>query len=156
MANVQRKRSGPTDVVKGKIDAGVVAEIGDIVGYDGTYVKPASAYSDSQTEAFHDEFLGVLVGGATTGDETEDTPCLVETVGNFEFPLATALVAAKGLGQLIGTADAGSTLYDQVVDLTNTTNEAIGKLARPGVVGDTSVLVAIKSVVMHGGQQTFE
>lgn len=146
MASVQRKRGGPSAPVKGMIDAGDEVHIGDLVGLSGGYVRPASELNN--TAGFHDEFLGVLVEGATTGDETEDTPCLVETTGDFEYPLPSAAVATWPLGTYMGGSLSGGAIQNQVVDIANTSTEAVGKLARAVEVGDTNVLVRIQSVVM--------
>lgn len=146
MANVQRKRSGPSAPVKSKIQAGNIVQVGDLVGQSGGYVKAAEDYSDAQTSSFHDVFLGVLVSGATTGDETDDTECLVETTGDFEFD-CVPLPGDKEVGTLVGASDGGSTLANQSVAVT-TAAEAIGRLAKPGVSGDTTCLVRIKSVIM--------
>lgn len=148
MANVQRYRSGPQRVVTGLIDAGDTASIGDLVGLAAGYVFSAAEYSDSQTAAFHDLFLGVLIEGATNGDETSDTQCVVAISGDFEFDCAALPANKITVGQAFGPADGGSTLDPQTVAPTLATTEAIGKLARQALAGDTTVVVSIRSVVM--------
>ncbi len=147
MSSKQRYRSGPQSVVTGKIQASVTAEIGDLVGLSGNYVVPASTYSDSQTGAFEAVFLGVLIEGATNGDETTDTDCVVATSGDYEFDIAP-LAATTPVGTPVAPADAGSTLADQEVAPT-TAAEAIGKTSRHALQGETTVTVSIRSVVMQ-------
>lgn len=148
MSNVQRYRSGSQDVVTGIIEAGSLAEIGDLVALVSGYVVPASEFTDSQTTNFHDVFLGVLIEGATIGTETYNTNCVVAVTGEYEFDCA-ALAQAYAPGQAFGAADGGATLADQTVAPTLATTEAVGKLSRQARVGDTTVTLRIRSVVME-------
>lgn len=143
MAHVNRYRSGRVSEVRGSIHAGDVVEIGDLVALSSGYFKDYDLLAQS-TEVFHDTFVGVLVEGGTNGQETTDTPALVYTDGEFEYPLSVAANAAHPIGDLVGAAGA------QIVDFVNAGNfqEAIGRLARPCLVGDTTVLVRIMSVAM--------
>lgn len=146
MANVQRWRRGQSAPVKGKILAGNVAEIGDLMGTSGQYFAPANDSTDSQTGTFRDVFVGVLIEGATTGNETTDTECLVETVGEFEYP-CVPLPGDKPVGTHMGPSDGGANLSNQELAVT-TSSESIGLLAQPGKSGDTTCLVRIKSTVL--------
>lgn len=151
MSNVQRQRTGPSRRVKSKIDATVVAEIGDLMYQSGDYAYPFSSNSGS-TDALEALFLGVLAEGATLGDETEDTDCLVETDGEFDFDLDVAATASWPVGSLVGPAsDGAGGFLDQVVTMLESGNaaEAIGKLAQPLAVGDTIARVRIVSKVMQ-------
>ncbi len=146
MSNVQRKRTGQSAPVKAKIQASNVVEIGDLVAISGAYVAPAVDFSDASTVSFHDSFLGVLIEGATTGNETSDTDCLVETVGEFEYP-CVPLPGDQVVGTHMGPSDGGAQLSNQELAKTTST-ESVGQLSQPGKSGDTTCIIRIKSVVM--------
>jgi hypothetical protein len=151
MADNQRYRSGPISEVKSVVKAGVLAEVGDLVCLTGTGSKVVETIVSSGLTAttFRAAFLGVLVQGATRGTETANSPCLVYTTGEFEYPLSVAAAAALPIGNLV------EIVSDQVVTAAAGTTIAngIGRLAKPIAVGDTTCLVKIESVVF-GGPQT--
>lgn len=146
MPGEQRKRSGLSAHVKCKIQAGDIVQVGWPVAKSGQYVVPPDAFTDSQTSSFGSASVGVLVSGGTTGDETTDTECLVETEGEFEYD-CVPLPGDQAVGTPMGPADGGSTLSNTTMAVT-VASEAIGRLARPGKSGDTKCLIRIKSAVM--------
>ena len=82
-----------------------------------------------------------------TVPETTDTPCLVYTEGEFEFPLSATAAAIVDVGGLV------SANADQVVATGAVIADAIGRLCKPIAVGDTTCMVKIQSVVARGGPQ---
>lgn len=150
MANVQRYRRGEQKIYKGMIDAGVKAEIGDLVALVGNYVVPAAVSTLITVGTFKAGFLGVLIEGATSGTETADTPCLVGVTGIYEFDLAAALGAGLLPGKTIGPVVVADIVQDQVVAGVADRTTAIGLLASQAVAGDTTLLVDIFSTL--GGQ----
>lgn len=148
MANKQRYRRGPQKLVKGLIDAGVKAQVGDLVALVSNYVTPASLSGLTTVAGFKAAFLGVLVEGATSGEETSDTPCLVATEGVFEFDLASALGAALHVGKTIGPVAVSSVVQDQTVAGVADRDSAIALLAEEAPVGATTLLIEIFSELM--------
>lgn len=147
MSSVQRKRSGESSPVPVKIQAGKTVSVGDLVGKSGDYVDSyAGITADIATSAFNDVFGGVLIEGATFGNETHDTDGLMETIGEFEYPLSTVAAAEYPIGTFVGPT--GNQEVDMLV--VGAVAEAIGRLARPVHVGDTTALVRIESTVMCG------
>lgn len=150
MSDVQRYRSGPVSEVKGFVKAGVLAEVGDLVALNAGLVETFTSLAGSAT-AFRAKFLGVLVQGATRGTETQNSPCLVYTFCEAEFPLSVSpAVAAVVLGAYVAAS------ADQIVTCGAggaAVVDAIGRLARAIAVGDTTCLVRIESVI-YGGAQT--
>ena len=149
MADNQRYRSGPVSEVKTRVKAGVQCDVGDLV----TMVTPGKVEPFGVLTAanFRTTFVGVLVQGHTTGNETTDTPCLVYTFCEAEFDLSAAAGAAVEIGGLVAAS------ADQVVATGGIlgaagTGTAIGRLARRVEVGDTKALVRIESVLFGGSQ----
>src|SRR5262245_23336566 len=105
MADVQRFRSGPVSEVRSRVKAGVQADIGDLVALISGKVETFTSAATTSA-LFRTNFLGLLVQGATRGTETTDTPCLVYTACEAEFPLSATAAAAVELGGLVKvTAD---------------------------------------------------
>lgn len=157
MSNVQRYVRGPQKVAKGKIQAGVVAEIGDLVALLNNYIVPAKYFGVAGTtkaaeSAFRGDFLGVLISGATTGKETSDTDCLVGYDAVYRFPIAS-LASAVEPGQKVSAYDQGTVLANQQVATTSAVNASIGQVADHANAGETQVHVQIVSVIMGGGIQ---
>lgn len=146
MASVQRYRTGRISEVRGVVPALAKAEIGDLVALDSNKVKPFSVLATT-VALFADKFLGVLVQGATTGTQTTDSPCLVYTEGEFEFPLSATAGAVVDVGGLV------SAQANQSVATGALIADACGRLCRPVAVGDTTCMVKIQSVVALGGPQ---
>jgi hypothetical protein len=150
MSDNQRYRSGTISEVKSKVRASVQADVGDLVALISGKVETFTSAALSAAN-FRTSFLGVLVQGATRGTETADTPCLVYTDGEFEFPLTGAAGAAVDIGGLIAAS------ADQIVATGGIlgaagTGTAIGRLARRVEVGDVNALVKIESVIFGGSQ----
>lgn len=162
-ANSQRYRSGPQAVVTGKIKAGVEAGVGDLVelGSDD-YVYPAASIAvngsgsgsgggftggDAQSD-FKSTFLGVLIEGATSGDEEEDSDCVVATDGTYEYPLDEAADADYPPGTPLETVVSGGTLLSQQLQLASTRTDAIALLARQLPEGAETAEVRIFSSIM--------
>lgn len=146
--NNQRYRSGPLAEARVAIKAGDTCKIGDIMGQSGNYARPYDTLA-AGTATFHDEFLGILQQGATLGTETADGNGLVATSGEFEFPLDVAADGVHPVGTYVGP------ISNQVVTITGVPlADAIGVLARNTALGDTTVLVRLKSVTMDSGLQT--
>ena len=150
MANKQRYRSGPYSTVPVRIDAGDEVFIGDLMGKSGNYADSFGNLALG-TEAFHDVFIGVLVEGQTTGDEEEDSDALVADQGEFEFDLATTADQEWPVGSIVGAT--GSQQVQLMTGEDANLDEAVGRLAKRVVSGDTTCLVRIDSTVMKGGAQ---
>ena len=151
MPSTQRYRSGRLAEVKTFVRAGVAASVGDLVaivtaGHVDNFTSAALTSANFRTS-----FLGVLVQGATRGTETADSPCLVYTQGEFEFNLSAPAAAALDPGGLV-SATADQTVATGAVLGAAGTGTAIGRLARPVLVGDTTALVRIESVLFGGPQ----
>jgi hypothetical protein len=146
VANVQRYRTGTISEVRGKVKAGVLAEIGDLVALNANKVETFTSLATT-VALFADKFLGVLVQGATVGTETTDTDCLVYTSGEFEFPLSATAAAVVDVGGLV------SAQADQSVATGALIADACGRLCKAVAVGDTTCMVKIQSVVALGGPQ---
>ena len=151
MPSVQRYRSGRIAEVKTLVRAGVTASVGDLVcvataghvdNYSSSGLTPAT---------FRTAFLGVLAQGATKGNETTDSPALVYTFCEAEFPLNVAAAAALDPGGLVAAAGDQTVSTGAVLGAAGT-GTAIGRLARPVLVGDTTALVRIESVLFGGPQ----
>lgn len=154
-------RYGDTNPVVAPVDADTVIQIGDLVYYDTDNAKPAgydsAGYGQGDLwdtniagtqEAFHDLFIGVAAQRSRDGD-AEDIR--VSTTGVFEFDCAAATFE---LGALVGPAKtSGNNIENQKVVGVATANLAIGRVAKRYAANTTRVLVAIESVVMHGGVQ---
>lgn len=155
MANKQRYRHGPQKVVTGVIQAGKVAEIGDLMLRDwtgnGEYVmsagsQTATSATDEDEDHLHDEFLGVLIEGATTGDETTDTPCVIGYGAVYEFDLNDTANTQYAPGTRVIPVDAGSFMSPNQVALSEGADDfglTIGRTAAQLIDGDTKVLVEI-------------
>jgi hypothetical protein len=145
MANVQRYRTGRISEVRGKVKAGVQADIGDLVALNANKVETFTSLATT-VALFADKFLGVLVEGATSGTETTDTPCLVYTEGEFEMPLSATAAAVVDVGGLV------SAQADQSVATGAAIADACGRLAKQVQIGDTTCVVKIQSVIFGGPQ----
>jgi len=143
MANVQRYRRNDQKVVKGKIQAGVKVEIGDLVALVSGYVVNAVNSGVTTVTNFKAIFYGVLIEGATAGTETADTDCIVGVSGTYEFDLAAALGAALPVGKTIGAVAVSSVIQDQLVASVADRTTAIALLAQNALVGDTTLFIDI-------------
>ena len=152
MPSVQRYRSGRLAEVRTFVKAmATPVSVGDLVAI----VTPG--HVDNWTSAglaaaaFRTSFLGVLAQGATKGGESADTPCLVYTFGEFEFPLSATAAAAIDPGGLVAAAGDQMVATGAIGGAAGT-GTAIGRLARPVNVGDTTCLVRIESSLFGGPQ----
>jgi hypothetical protein len=149
--DIQRYRQGPVSEVKSRVKAGVLAEIGDLVALIAGKVETFTSAALTSAN-FRTSFLGVLVQGATRGTETADTPCLVYTTGEFEFPLSAPAGAAVEIGGLV-KATADQIIATGGVQGAAGTGDAIGRLVRRVEIGDTTCVVEVMSVIAKGGPQ---
>lgn len=151
MADTQRYRTGTISEVRGKVRSTVVAQIGDLVALVSNKVETFTS-SGLTSATFRTSFLGVLVQGATRGTETVDSPCLVYTEGEFEFPLSATAGAVVDVGGLVKATANQIVATGGILGVAGT-GDAIGRLARQVQIGDTTALVKIMSVVALGGAQ---
>jgi hypothetical protein len=158
MSDNMRWRYGETNPVMAAVDSATVIEIGDLIWLDTDDAKNAedvSWTSDLPTtqKLLANAFLGVAMQRSKSG---ETTPIRVATSGVFEFTCASAV---HELGDFFAAAkQSGNYLESQkVVKLETFVNSnlssvwAIGSCARRDSVAATTVLIDIKSRVMHGG-----
>lgn len=145
---VQRYRHGNVTQLRGQIAAGNKVVIGDLVGVDGQYFSDFDTLN-AGTGGYHDVHAGVLMDGGTTGNETVDTTDAVVGYGAiFEFPLDSTVDVARPVGwPVAAVGNQTVSLLSGLGDL----SESIANLAKPAVVGDTTVWVLVHSVVMEGG-----
>lgn len=156
MSNNQRFRSGPEQVVSGRIQAGVKAEIGDMVALVSDYVVPANTFDSSlgvpaALAAFKAAFLGVLIEGATSGGETTDTACLVATDGDFEYPVDPATVTADmppGTYLTVGNDPTPDLLINQELQVVADATNAVCQASRQLPEASNIVTVRIFSSIM--------
>lgn len=129
---VQRKVSGGTRQILGKIIAGGSALIGDLMAQDGDYLEKYSTYGQN-TSTFAAARRGVLVAGSQDGDQTEDRDAMCDIGGEWRFPLDTEATAYHPAGTLVAAVG------NQTIALLTAGNEAeaIGELAWPVEDGDT-------------------
>ena len=151
MADTQRYRTGSISEVKGRVRAGVAAQVGDLCALVSGKVE-TFASSTLTSATFRTSFLGVLVQGATRGTETVDPTCLLYTEGEFEYPLSATAAAVVDVGGLVA-ATANQIVATGAVLGAAGTGTAIGRLARTVQIGDTTAIVKITSVVALGGPQ---
>lgn len=145
MPQVQRYRRDNQDIAKGKIQAGVKAQIGDMLVMVGNYAVPVALAGTITTLAlFKASFVGVLIEGATAGTETKDTDCLIATDGVFEYDLATPLAAVVPVGSIAtGVLVTTTVQSQQVASAGATRTNGIGIVETQGAIGDTTLLVRI-------------
>ena|SRR5437764_1260504 len=146
MANKQRYRRGPQKVAKGRIDAGVKIQVGDLVGVDlaTDYVVPASAYINADIAVFRAIFAGVLIEGATSGSETRDTECLIGYDAVYEFDLNTPAAAHYGAGTPLILSTGSTNLDNQILEI-GAAATAVAKAAEDIAQGALSAFVNIQS-----------
>lgn len=166
MSEVQRYRRGPQSLVQGMIQAGVQAQIGDMMMLIGTYMVPANLLLVNSSGSgsgegfsggsgftdFKSVFCGVLIEGATGGAETTDSKCLVD-VGHdseYEFDLPAALSQTYAPGQpLEPVVNSGSgSLYTQQLQVVTGRTYAVALLAKQAFSGDLTVRAHFFSTVM--------
>lgn len=149
MSQNQRFREGQQNVAKGLIQAGVKAQIGDLVMLLGGYVVPASLLAaGSSYPEFKTVFFGVLIEGATAGTETHNTQCLVGTSGVYEYPVPTALSQGYAPGSPFEPVEESTIIADQKLQYVAARTNAIALLAKQAYAGDLTVFVQIFSSVM--------
>jgi hypothetical protein len=160
MANIYRHRWFDPRPFVFPVAASTLIEHGDLMYWDTTVAKPASALALAGTlaadqEAFHDLFIGVNSPEVRLAADTVAGKIVIGTGGVWEFDLRTALGADKYPGTLFGVnRNAGGTaLMNQSVIEVATANLAIGRLATLALSGATKVLLEIVSTRMHGGVQ---
>jgi hypothetical protein len=151
----QRYRCGPQSVVSGKIQAGVVVEVGDLVALVDDYVVSGRAFDTSGSgsgtidEDFKSVFLGVLIEGATGGHETVDTNCLVATDGDYEYDIdPTDADADYPPGTLLGPVAGASTMDTQQLQIVDGRDDAIAQISRTLLQGSSTVQCRIFSSIM--------
>jgi hypothetical protein len=147
-----RWRHGDTNPVVAAVDSAQVIEIGDLLWLNTDDARPASQQADQGTEdlnqqEFAKNFLGVAEQRSRSGDTD---PIRVATSGVFEYVCPSGTFE---IGDLIGPSEAssGTALEDQQVEGVTQYYHAIGRCARRQASAVTTVLVEIKSTVMHGG-----
>lgn len=143
MSEVQRFRRGPQKVYKGTVQAGTKVEVGDLVALVGAYVINAEASALVTAATFKAGFLGVLIEGATSGNETADRPCLVGTSGVYEYDFPAALGAGLTAGKPIAVNISGGVAQDQVVAAAADRTTAVALLAADAKQGDLTGLIDI-------------
>ena len=160
MSDNMRWRYGDTNPVVAAVNAAEVIEIGDVLWQDTNNAKPAAekAWVNSLSEtqdALSAKFLGVAMQRHRAVDAAAQMR--VATTGVFEFTCAASAFTAGSTGELgclVGPAKAsGNTLENQKVVPVTDAARAIGRLAKPALTTDTTVLVEITSVVLYGGPQ---
>ncbi len=165
MSQNQRYRSGPQQVATGKIKAGVKAEIGDLMFRSSDeYLYPASTIVvDSSGSGsgggftggaaktdFKSAFAGTLIEGATSGNEEEDSKCMIGYDADYEYPLDEAADSFYPPGYSVEVHSTGSpgALASQVVKLVATRTTAIALISRGLNPGDTTVTIRTVSSIM--------
>ena len=128
------------------VDSGTVIEVGDLCYWDTDDVKNAAAIADQGTEAqnkayFSARFIGVALDASASG-ETADIR--IARVGQFEYALDTALVAAQAVFTAVEVGADATDCDDQIVEIGSTS--AIGRLVKAGVIGDTKVTIEIYNI----------
>ena len=153
MPSRQRYRSGPSAPVRSRIQGGtgLIFSVGDLVYQAAGYVLPASQLANAALATFDSNFLGVLKNGATVGTETLDQNVLVEATGDHEYDLATPAATASPEGTFMGVATGATNLLNQTVVVVAAQAQAIGALAKPIAVGDTTIrLTSVPSRAWKG------
>lgn len=164
MNQSQRYRSGPQQIARGKIKAGVKAEIGDLCEletdeyvYPAVHVTVTSSGSgpgggDALTE-FKTKFIGSLIEGATSGLETVDTDCLVGYSAVWEYPLAVPADAnyppGTPLKAVVNTTPATHVLFNQQLAIDSTRTKCFAVAAQEILQGDTTVQARLVSSTME-------
>ena len=138
-------RQGLISQVVALVKAGDRVLIGDLVALFGNYVKTwRQADAMPGPTEFFDRWLGVLWDGATTGAETQDTPCSVYVQGQMYYPFAAPAAGYSPVGTYVTATD------DRVVALDPTANLStlIGKVCWPVQAGDAGAILEVRSKVM--------
>lgn len=164
MSQNQRYRSGPQKVASGTIKAGTKAENGDLCALESDdYVYPAShttvtssgsgpGNTDALTE-FKALFIGVLIEGATGGNESVDTPCLVGYGAVYEYPLDQAADAdyppGTPLSAVVNTTPSPDVLYNQQLQIQSSRTKCFAVAARRIREGDLTVEAVMVSSIME-------
>lgn len=157
MSNQQRMVKEQIYAVPVVAAANTAISVGDMLWYDAgnNSCLPASSLAWNNTLAqtqqdFANVYLGVSLD-ARLATQTTTGKIMVATRGTYK-PDCAALGAAVDLGTPYGPAKAsGNALENQkVVDVANN-SLAIGRLAKAGVAGDTSVEIAHVSKTVFGG-----
>lgn len=151
MSDKMRWRYGETNPVLGAVSSSLQVEIGDLVYYDSDNVKPASAQANQSSKSgnqtlFAGKFLGVAMQSSPVGETGE---IRIATSGVFEFDCnANTFI----LGNLVGLEELPGRMgiEDQKVDIVTATANAIGRVVKREPVSTQSVLVAIRSKIIHG------
>lgn len=149
MANIQRYRTGQQMYLDGLIDAGVKAQIGDLMMTNGDYLQPLSEVAAASVATVDASFAGCLVEGATSGNETEDSKCLVGYNAEYEYDLDTEAADDYPSGTPVKPVVSGSVVSATSVAIAADRTDAIGTLARYCRTGDTKVIVRLISAAMQ-------
>jgi len=148
--------SGPSQQVKGTVDAGVAVQVGDLMYKSGDYVFPADSLNAGLEDNQH-AFAQAFVGSAQDqrlASADADGDILINTGGVHRYP-CDALSTTWPLGSFVAVDADGftaGTLRAQKVVPTADRDEAIGYLARNHVVGETT-LEFVLCTALDGGIQ---
>jgi len=163
MADVLRWVYGDTNPVVANVRATESIEKGDLLFMereDG-FARPFSTLVDLGSLGANQHYLACRFLGVSgqrrranaDADPDDPTTIRVMTTGTFEFPCA-ALAAVAHLGNYVGADEnaAGTAVLDQQVERVAMADpdRAIARVAKEGVVGDTTLVIRIHSAIMEG------
>ncbi len=146
MAAVVRFRSGIVDLHKVPVAASTIVAPGDLVFLDEGKAKPAALFPMGETlaatkVAFAKVFIGIAHEASAAG-ETEEISVDLSPLAVYEVNIAPGASLFGGALAIDGTNTA---LRSSQLIVTTTANQAIARVARPIVEGETTARVMFAS-----------